>query len=77
MNTELPCFGPDKERLILSESEIEYLQLDIEKELPITQCQGYPWRRNTQNRDGRYTEIGFTTLKSLQEANGVYDALFG
>ena len=76
INTELPCYGPNKDRLILSENEIAFLQIDVEKELPIEQCPGYPWRRNTENRDRRYSEIGFTTLKALQEDNGVYDTLF-
>ena len=74
LNTALPCYGYDKERLILSTSQLEKLNFSLEKEEPVVTCTTYPWRKS--GSEHRYTRLGFSsTLSELQEANGVNDRL--
>ena len=74
LNTGPPCYGDDKERLILSTSQLEQLDFSLEKENPIVTCSSYSWRRSTS--EDRYTALKFSlSLSELQEASGVNERL--
>ena len=74
VNTEVPCFGYEKDRLILKTEQMENLTFTIEKELPIKACPEYEWKR-TVDKDDRFNVIEWTSLGDLQESSGVYDAI--
>ena len=62
INTVQPCYGPEKETIVLSEEFIDQLQFTIEKENPpLVACSLYDWRKNLL-RDLRYETIGYTSL---------------
>ena len=71
INTVQPCYGPDRERLVVGDEGGFYMiNFPIEKEDPLTKCPLYDWRRNLFN-DHRYDTIGYTSLYMLQDSNGI------
>ena len=45
INTVQPCFGPEKNRIVLGEDYIDLIQFNIEKEeAPLESCAVYDWR---------------------------------
>ena len=71
-----PCFGPDKDRLIIPEDDFLWLDFSLELESPISNCTEYTWRQEIEETDDRYDTVGFTNLYQFQFDNGVYDALY-
>lgn len=70
----MPCYGDDKDRLVLSSTDVDLMRIELEKEEPIDHCPYYPWR-GVQKNDERYFPIGYQDFYQLQESNGVYDTL--
>ena len=77
INTEIPCYGENEDRLIIASDNLfeSQLDFDIEKENPIDECPALPWRDQEPETDDRYSVTGYVTLKTLQESNGVYEAI--
>ena len=72
MNSQNPCFGPDQDRLIVDDNDLDLqLSFDIEKEQPINSCPTYEWRLKNktenlfQSIDDRFTGLGYTSLFEL------------
>ena len=70
LNTVKPCFGPDRDRLVLGTGGSDLIKFPIENEDPIENCPTFDWRQTTY-MDQRYNTIGYTNLWMLQEAAGV------
>lgn len=69
MWTTQPCYGFDKDRLVLDIEQLMNLQFSVEKESPLEMCPDYEWRNRTF--DSRYTKLGEISLYDLQKENGV------
>ena len=52
-----PCFGPDRDRLIIAEGELLWLDFGLELESPVYNCTEYTWRQ-IQDIDKRYDTVG-------------------
>ena len=46
LNTQVPCFGPDRERLVIGKENLELVEFPIENEDPIGLCPEYDWKLN-------------------------------
>ena len=46
LNTYIPCYGYDSDRLILSSYQMDKIQSPIEKDDPLQICPKHDWRRN-------------------------------
>ena len=71
MNLEFPCYGPDKDTLVLGQAE-SYFQTNYtgafpyENESPISTCPEYRWRMDSLDLpDIRYGVIGAIDLNQL------------
>ena len=74
INTGEPCYGPDQERLVISEVLQGKIEFPLEKESPLNECPSYRWlKQGAEDTFSRYTIIGYESLKTLQESNGVYE----
>ena len=74
MNSIKPCYGTDRERLVLGENGFNLIQFPLEQEDPLIRCPHYDWRRSGVD-DDRYDIIGTTSMYMLQNSNGVFQAL--
>ena len=70
----VPCYGPDRERLLLGERGMELLKFSIEREEPLAACPSYSWRDNSVDAQ-RFDSVGITTMHLIQESNGVFERL--
>ena len=73
INRFLPCTGPENGRLRLTDEETSNVITAFEKEDPIETCPTYDWA--IQGQELRYTVLGQIDLYTLQESNGVFDAM--
>lgn len=53
LNTQRPCYGSEKESLVLTANQIENIQVSLEKEQMLTACTENAWRSSPS--DERYT----------------------
>ena len=74
INSKVPCYGPDSERLRVGNAELSRIQLGVEKEEPIGDCPLNDWRA-VGYIEPRFGVLGFLPLYTFQEMNGVYDAM--
>ena len=80
INIEIPCFGPDKDRLVVGRAE-SYFNANFtgtfpyENENPISTCPEYEWRPDQYLHDFRHGVLGAIDLYQLQKANGIYDIM--
>ena len=73
MNTQVPCYGFDSERLILSKNQMQQIDFSIEKETPIETCPKYEWMtQDISNQKSKFTTVGYVSLQLLQWQNNVY-----
>ena len=65
-SNQVPCYGYDRERLVLPAEQMSAMHFLIEKESPLLeQCPSHPWRDN--RLDTRFYAIGEVSLFDLQE----------
>ena len=71
INTKAPCYGSNRDKLVLKHEQILSSSFYLEKEEPVYFC---PYVNYKQNRSGdeRYNSIGLITLYDLQSSNGIY-----
>ena len=63
INTQEPCYGQDRDRLLLLKtrenvSQIHDITIPIERDTPLSECPEYEWRLNSDDQD-RFFTIGF------------------
>lgn len=61
LNTVSPCFGAERDALVLGEKGIELLTFPLEKEFFLEQCKVEDWRKNFFV-DPRFKTIGYSTF---------------
>mmetsp|Transcript_42405 Transcript_42405/g.55914 ORF Transcript_42405/g.55914 Transcript_42405/m.55914 type:complete len:154 (-) Transcript_42405:1785-2246(-) len=74
INSVKPCYGVDKERVVLGDNGFDLISFPLEKEEPLQRCPHYEWRRSGYD-DERYDIIGTTSLYMLQSSNNVFDEI--
>ena len=72
MNRNVPCYGFDSERLVLSSKQMEQISFTIEKENPIETCPKYEWMSSNSphgdsigHQDKRFSTVGYVSLDLL------------
>ena len=71
-NADIPCYGYDKEKLVLNPWQDTRALFEIDRS--IRQCPVFNWR--TEVEDVRHSKLDINvTYGDLQKDNGVYEAL--
>ena len=73
LNTAVPCYGEEGEKMVLSEAKLRGLGFDSDNGTFITKCKPASWR--SSSKDERYHTAGTISLYSYLEQNGLYDDL--
>ena len=79
VNIDIPCFGPDRESLVVGKASAlsgqNYTALfPYENERTVETCPVYPWLPE-DIFDYRHSMLGVISLSMLQESNGVLAAM--
>ena len=74
INSVKPCYGTDRERLVLGDQGADLIRFPIEKEEPLVDCPFNIWKR-ASTEDSRFSVIGSTSLAELQASNGILKKL--